>query len=72
MKNRLLICLLLTGCQSKNEQQAKDKHPSVTVNGREYADSVSVDSAGNRVRVKSGTGQAKVIVSGSNNMVDIK
>ena len=68
MKNRLFLCLLLAGCQTKNEQQSNNQPSSVTINGKEYADSVAVDSAGNRVRVKSGTAK----VSGSNNQVDIK
>lgn len=72
MKNRLFLCLLLAGCQSESKQQSNDQKASVTINGREYTDSVSVDFAGNRVRVKPGTGRAKVKVSGSGNTVEIK
>ena len=70
MKNLLFFCLLLAGCQSTNEQQSKEQS-SVTINGKQYTDSVVVDSAGNQVRVKSGTGQKKVTVSGSGNKVEM-
>ncbi|WP_080238838.1 hypothetical protein [Spirosoma rigui] len=63
VKNLLFFFLLLAGCQAKNEQPS-----SVTINGKEYTDSVAVDSSGNKVQVKSGT----VEVSGSGNKVDIK
>ncbi|GAB3224849.1 hypothetical protein GCM10027423_60940 [Spirosoma arcticum] len=62
----------MAGCQPKSKQQSNDQQASVTINGKEYTDSVSVDSAGNRVRVKSGTGRAKVKVSGSGNTVEIE
>lgn len=72
MKNLLFLCLLLAGCQPKNEQQSNDQQASVTINGKESTDSVSVDSAGNHVRVKSGAGRVGIRVSGSGNTVDIK
>lgn len=67
MKNFLFLCLLLAGCQPKDKQQS-----SVTINGKAYADSVSVDSAGNRIRVKSNSSGSNVSVSGSGNKIDIK
>ncbi|RYC71256.1 hypothetical protein [Spirosoma sordidisoli] len=67
MKTFLFVALLLAGCQPKNEQQSK-----VTINGKEYTDSVAVDSAGNQVKVKSDEGKADVSVSGSGNKVEIK
>lgn len=72
MKNLLFLCLLLAGCQPKSKQQSNDQQSSVIINGREYTDSVSVDSAGNRVRVKSGIDRVGVRVSGSGNKVEIK
>ncbi|SOD78286.1 cupredoxin domain-containing protein [Spirosoma fluviale] len=69
MKRLLFICLLLAGCQPKNK--SKDQQVSVTINGKKYTDSVAVDSAGNRVRVKPGAGRVGVIVSGSGNDVKI-
>lgn len=71
MKNFLFLCLLVAGCQSTNKQHSKDQQTSVTINGREYTDSVSVDSAGNRVRIKSDAGRVGVSVSGSGNTVDV-
>lgn len=68
VKNLLFFFLLLAGCQAKNEQASKEQPSSVTINGKEYTDSVAVDSSGNKVQVKSGT----VEVSGSGNKVDIK
>lgn len=70
VKNVLIFCLLLTGCQPKNKQQSTEQQPGVTINGQAYPDSVVVDSAGNQVRVKPGAGRANV--SGSGNTVDIK
>jgi hypothetical protein len=67
MKKFLFVALLMAGCQSKNEQQSK-----VTINEKEYTDSVAVDSAGNEVKVKSGAGKTDVSVSGSGNKVEIK
>jgi uncharacterized protein YcfL len=72
VKHLLFFGLLLAGCQSKKEQTSNDQQTSVTINGKEYSDSVAVDSAGNRVQVKSSAGKTSVSVSGSGNEVKIK